>query len=243
MADSEETIKKLEAKIEEREHRIGIQEDVTEIMNLMSKYEHWHVATKIHETWKLYAMKTPDVSAEIADWGVWVGPESVKKLYDIRHRMVNPDGSLMRGGMFEHHLTTYAIQVAKDRKTAKTIFWSPGHESWVSGDKKEATWCWGRYGIDFIKEDGEWKIWHLKWYTGFRQDFYTSWQEPTTVPYGEEDMEETGLGKEKFAESAPDKPTTYDNPYTVDCVLEVMPPYPEPYDTWDGKGEARGPVD
>ena len=151
------------------------------------------------------------------------------------HNPDRPGRSMLKGGMLEHHLTTYVIQVAKDRQTAKAIFWSPGHESWVRGEEDTwATWCWGRYGNDFIKEDGEWKIWHLKWYHGFRQDFYTSWQEPTKVPFD----------VEKITSASPaNKPTTHDNPYTVDTVLEVMPPYPEPYDTWDGKGVARGPVD
>ena len=36
----------------------------------------------------------------------------------------------------------------------------------------------------------------------------------------------------------PDKPTTYHNPYSLDCVMDVMPDYPEPYDTWDNKGVA-----
>ena len=87
MADSAEEIKELKAKMEEMENRIGIQEDVTAIMNLMGKYELWHVPKYSYNTWKLFAMKQPDVSIEICNWGVWVGPESVKKLYQIRHSL------------------------------------------------------------------------------------------------------------------------------------------------------------
>ena len=234
MADSEEKIKELEAKIEKMENRIGIQEDVTAIMNLMSTYELWHVARKIGETWKLYAMKTPDVSAEICDWGVWVGPESVRRFYEIRHLLKNPDGSVKKGTMMEHHLTTYNIQVAKDRQTAKAIFWSPGHECAIFGENKMATWCWGRYGVDFIKEDGEWKIWHLKWYEVMRADYYKSWLEPYESPF----IEDVAT---KADTAPPDKPCTYDNPYTVDAMIDVIPPVPEPYDTWDGKSQACGP--
>jgi hypothetical protein len=120
------------------------------------------------------------------------------------------------------------IQVAKDRKTAKAIFYSPGHETFVRKEGKIATWCWGKYGNDFIREDGEWKIWHLHWYTTFRTPYDRSWQEPYEVPF-----------VETMRSKVPNqKPCTYHKPYSVDVVFDEMPPYPEPYDTWDGKSMA-----
>lgn len=224
MANSDEKIKQLEAQIAELRERVSRQEDIEEIRNLMGKYEVWHVPNKVTETWKLFAMKTPDVSAEIADWGVYVGPESIKRLYEEVHKVP------YAGTMHEHYLTTYVIQVAKDGQTAKGIFFSPGHESWkTSKDERYATWVWGKYGCDFIKEDGEWKIWHLHWYTSFRCDFYKSWQEPMNIP---------GLEFEQEAHIPPDKPTTYHKPYGLDVELDAKPEYPEPYETWDGKGVA-----
>jgi hypothetical protein len=50
----------------------------------------------------------------------------------------------------EHCLTSPVIQVAKDGKTAKAIWFSPG----VEGNQ----WAYGKYAIDFVKEDGQWKI-------------------------------------------------------------------------------------
>jgi len=222
----------LETKIKELENRIEGEEAVTQIMNIMANYEEWHCAAKITDTWKLFAQETPGVSAEIDDWGVWIGIESIRRFYELGHKPPEP-----YGGMMHHHLDTYVIQVAKDRKTAKAIFWSPGHESWVAGDKKFATWCWGRYGCDFVKEKGGWKIWHLKWYGVIRQEINKSWQEPTNIPYGE------NIDHVRMVAPPQSLKTTYHNPYTVKCVLEVMPPYPEPYETWDNKGTARGPVD
>jgi hypothetical protein len=223
--ESEDKVKKLEAKVKELENRIGIQEDIEEIRHLMSKYEIWHVPGKVTETWKLFTMKQPDVSAEIDDWGVYVGPQSVRKLYEEGH--VVP----AKGTMHTHHLDTYVIQVAKDRKTAKGIFFSPGHETWVRADGKIATWVWGKYGNDFIKEDGEWKIWHLHWYTAFRTDYYKSWQEEFKLPF----VEKIGSMKDKIP---PQRPTTYHKPYSIDFIMDVMPDYPEPFDTWDGKSVA-----
>lgn len=222
----QDKLNELETKIKELENRLCIQEDTEEIRHLMGKYEVWHVPTKVTETWKLFTMKQPDVSAEIDNWGVYVGPESVKKLYEIGH--VVP----ITGTMHEHYLTTYIIQVARDRKTAKGIFFSPGHETWMREGGKIASWVWGKYGCDFIKEEGEWKIWHLHWYTAFRCDFYKSWQEDFKLPFME------AVNAVDAGELPPDKPTTFHNPYSLDFVQKVVPDYPEPYDTWDGKSVA-----
>jgi len=227
ISESEKAIKKLESKIAELEDRIARQEDIEEVRNLMGKYEVWHVPNKVTDTWQLFAMKTPDVSAEIADWGVYVGPEKIKRFYNEVHRVP------YKGTMHEHYLTTYVIQVAKDGKTAKGVFFSPGHESWKNKkDERFATWVWGKYGVDFIKEEGVWKIWHLHWYTSMRSDFYKSWQEPCFIP---------GLEFEQEAKVPADLPTTYHKPYGLNTEMDVVPPYPEPYETWDEFSVARGP--
>jgi hypothetical protein len=134
--------------------------------------------------------------------------------------------------MHEHYLTTYIIQVAKDRQTAKGIFFSPGHETWKREGGNIASWVWGKYGCDFIKEDGEWKIWHLHWYTAFRSDYYKSWQEEFELPFME------AVNAVDAGELPADKPTTFHNPYTLDFIQKMAPEYPEPYDTWDGKSMA-----
>ena len=67
-----------------------------------------------------------------------------------------------------------AVEVAKDGKTAKGVWLSPGHEScyipdfskfpdWKKGDPlpenleimSSCEWAWSKYYVDFIKEDGE----------------------------------------------------------------------------------------
>ena len=63
--EAETIIKRLEMRVNELEKRVAIQEDIEEVKNLMGKYEVWHVPNKVTDTWQLFAMKTPDVSAEI----------------------------------------------------------------------------------------------------------------------------------------------------------------------------------
>ena len=62
----EERVKSLEKEIE----RIKA---VNEIQNLVGTYEILHTPKTFGRTIELFAMKQPDVSVEIADWGVYTG--------------------------------------------------------------------------------------------------------------------------------------------------------------------------
>lgn len=71
-------------------------------------------------------------------------------------------------------LTTPIIQVAGDLKTAKAWWYTPGFQSNVMNGSGSAIWSYEKYGIDFINEDGEWKIWHFH--------VYNDWE----IPMGED---------------------------------------------------------
>ena len=93
----------------------------------MSRYEYFHTADMQEETVELYAQKAPDVSAEIANWGVYEGIEGIKRLFIGLHRQGGEEALV--GSMHMHTLTTPVIEVAEDGKTAKAVWISPGHES------------------------------------------------------------------------------------------------------------------
>ena len=73
------------------------------------------------------------------------------------------------GQLLLHVTTTSIIEVAKDGKTAKAFWYSPGMiaESGSSGNT-----IWEAYGADFVKENGVWKLWHLHMFTDFMGSFY-----------------------------------------------------------------------
>ena len=43
----------------------------------------------------------------------------------------------------------------------RDFFFTPGD---VDGRRVWAHWCWCKYGVDFLKQDGEWRIWHFRWF-------------------------------------------------------------------------------
>jgi hypothetical protein len=100
--------------------------------------------------------------------------------------------------------------------------WPPAGGTSAQGDSQmrnknfSPEWAYGKYALDFIKVDGEWKIWHEKWFRVFRTSFYTAWS----------DNSSSKIGKAIATD------TVYFHPYTTDAQVESIPPAPKPYKTW-----------
>jgi hypothetical protein len=70
-----------------------------------------------------------------------------------------------------HPIGTPVIVVADDGQTAKATFTSLGFEG--------NAWCYGKYTNSYIKINGKWYIWHMKWNRMFMTDYYKSWSDQT----------------------------------------------------------------
>ena len=59
-----------------------------------------------------------------------------------------------------HMLGSSIIEVADDGQSARCSWYTPGviFSTLNFHGKREGIWIWERYGNDFVKEDGEWKI-------------------------------------------------------------------------------------
>lgn len=201
--------------LEERVQRL---EDVRRIENLMGIYERQHTAglhaENVAQHW---AKKTPGVKTEISHVGVWEGVEGIKRFW------INCQNSVWDrlGHMHLHTLTTPVIEVAGDGKTAQGVWISPGVETGPTG---KPLWAWVKYGIDFVKEVGEWKFWHFRLYRFFMTPYDKSWAESALA---------TGGTRQWPPDKAPDGPPTYTWVYGPDVEPDFVPKPPEPYETWD----------
>jgi hypothetical protein len=134
--------------------------------------------------------------------------------------------NLGSGTLIMHPLTTPIIEVAGDGQTAKGMWYSPGQVTEVSSDgKPSANWIWEKYGVDFVKEDGVWKIWHIHMYTDFFTQVGKSWTDETAdAPMG--------VGQPPVAIPRPDKEEETYKVYSMTQVPQDAPRMPEPYYTF-----------
>ena len=135
--------------------------DIADCNNLMGWHVWYHGAymndVELEKCW----VTTPEY-AGTASWAqnanYWIGMDNIKAYYGP----TTPREQTKSGFQF-HATTTGVIEIAKDRKTAKGVWYTPG----AIGTAGNLQGMWERYGIDFVNENGVWKIWHLHVYTDF----------------------------------------------------------------------------
>lgn len=200
-------------------------DDILEIQNLMGRYEAWHTVGMHDKVLELFAKNAPGVSIEIPHWGRWDGYEGVRKCWEV-HNLYEGD---RKGFLAVNVNGTPVIEIAGDGKTAKGMWTASGCITVHSDakDKMQAIWTWKRYKMDFIKEDGKWKMWHFRVYPFFGTPYEHSWVEESLAP--------SAPSPESMPvpnELKPDKPYSPYYTYEVDTVVPYVP-VPMPYEAWD----------
>jgi len=161
--------------------------DTIAIQNLMSRHEYMHAAGRNLEELDNYWVKADGKFASTATFGspAWVmyGFDVIRNAYGKGSRgdaekaqanLAKIDPSITTDPKFfgagaewvMHTSTTPVIEIAGDGQTAQGAWYSPGTGIMpVYEDGKihlQAMMFWEKYGGDFVKEDGVWKIWHLQ---------------------------------------------------------------------------------
>jgi hypothetical protein len=221
--------------------------DIAEVQNVMSKHAYYHGAGRHLEELEDIWVKEDGEFAMTASFGqnhgCWVGMERIKlyhgefnernrkrnlQLVSKRHPEVeNVKENEGVGSLIMHTLTTPIIEVARDGKTAKGMWYSPGQVTEVGPDGKlMAMWMWEKYGADFAKEDGRWKLWHIHMYTDFAVPPGKSWIDPTT----RNDFS-SGDTAERPPHLQPDVEEVTYREWSPTTVPQLTP-MPEPYQTF-----------
>lgn len=148
--------------------RVQYLEDMNEIQKLQSTYVHSLFTQRYTDIPALYAQNEPDVSVEFSDSGVFRGIASVRRLYEAFDRTRNVPG------FFIMHLAANPyIEIAADGLRAQSHWLSPGASNSPGG----SSWIWGPYYVDYIKEDGAWRILHSNLVPLFRNPYEYSWND------------------------------------------------------------------
>jgi len=194
--------------------RVQHLEDTIEIQQLQSKYVHYLFKQRFDRIVdECFAKKVPDVSVEFSDSGVYRGLDSVRAVY--RSFEVT---KTMPGFFILHMTVNPVIEIAKDGLSARSHWLSPG----AAGSDTSAAWIWGPFYIDYVKEDGRWRIAHSNLVPLFRNRYETSWAQAT----------EHGTVRGVLS-AQPDEPSTFYKPYNEvkkqRDIFAAHPPLPQPY--------------
>jgi hypothetical protein len=158
----------------------------------------------------LWARKHPVRWAQ--NQGCWVGMASLKVYYDDVNRQMqaaqlkrmsqlnpaikNVPENRYIGNTVLHLLTTPIIEVALDGQSAKGMWYTPGAIlTSEDGKTSQGIWMWERYGVDFVKEDGQWRFLNIQVMTDFGK--------PMGKPLGPQGPAAAAMGSEGSAAPAP----------------------------------------
>ncbi|MGE8134035.1 nuclear transport factor 2 family protein [Novosphingobium subterraneum] len=222
--------------------------DRAAVENLFSRYMYLHNAFRDTDIIPLWAKKgTPGVRSQYSNLGVYTDWDKIMSYHQGRPAPVSK--------LVFHYVTTPVIEVAGDGQTAKGLWIVNGLESGlVDVDKAKNMPAWMfekdlvqgkkvwmhnvylKYGVDFIKQDGQWKIWHFHCFEVARAPYGMGW-----IPFAavaQDDAFNVDLmyvgedGKPVFMPKVDGPATVLSNTYRTDTSQKLEARPPEPYRTF-----------
>lgn len=165
-----------QANIESLSREVSRQLAIADCKNLIGKVMYYGVSWLNRELTALWADREDDLLE--MPWGIYDGRKGIERCYlqdfGDRHDPGMPEK--IRGIMMLYTVDTPIVTVAEDGRTAYGLWTSSGADTWREGDDHpQGYWRWGKYAVDFIRENGVWKIWKLRFYPYFMTKFNESW--------------------------------------------------------------------
>jgi hypothetical protein len=200
--------------IEELSARLQRLEDQLELQKLQAKYAHYLFTQRFDRIVdECFAKGLPDVSVEFSDSGVYRGLDNIRALYAAFNATKGIPGFFIL-----HMAVNPYIEIAADGQSARAHWLSPG----AAGSATSASWIWGPYYVDYVKEDGAWRIAHSNLAPLFRNRYEVSWAQAP----------DHGSVRGPLSVK-PNEPTTLYRPYSdVKSERDIFrhhPNLPEPY--------------
>lgn len=235
----------VEEKLDLAEKLTQQAKDYREIYNAISGQMYYLQVQKHAEILDLFWSKRDDISfgpaqgkAAVYDFFVRETDEKKQqklKWVNAKHGVPICDENLGVGDLETRLAANPYIVIAEDGQTAKGVWFSPAVKAEVDETGElHGIYQQERIGVDFIKEEGQWKIWHYRVYPDFTVGLpdYTfddsRYEGRTFEADGSPNEEHTN-----FKEEDPNRPM----PYCAKSIPVFKPPLPEPYQTWTPDGD------
>jgi len=155
--------------------------DIEDIKDLMSR-RGFYVANdmrreELNDLW-VNTPKYRKTASLGSNWGYYVGMDAISSYYVVKHaeerqklldaycaahpEVENHLDNLGYGCMGFHPVTTAMVILSGDGCTARGKWYVIGNEStWKPDGPASCHWYNDHLAADFVRENGEWKIWHL----------------------------------------------------------------------------------
>lgn len=241
----EERLAVLEQRLAAAELAATRAQDRGDVENVFSRYMHYHNAFEderiVDELW--VRRGTEGVRSQYNDDGVYTDWDTIMAYHRGRPHPV--------GKLILHYTTTPVIEVGADGSTAKGLWIMAGLESGLTdpaeaerippfffakqdadGRKVWAHWVWCKYGVDFRKQGGQWRIWRFRCFEVARAPYDENWiafaaheratYEAKLMYFGDD-------GKPVFLPPVDGPTVTPSRPYQIDTAQQLVPEPPRPY--------------
>jgi len=216
--------------------------DIEDIKDLMAKRA-FYVANEmrreeLNDLW-VNTPKYRQTASFGSNWGYYVGMDDISNYYVVKHAeerqklldaycaahpgVANRRENLGYGCMSFHPVSTALVVLSGDGYTAKGNWYVIGQDStWRPDGPATCRWFNDRLAVDFIKESGQWKIWHLVLTNDIQVEAGTDLNDKPTIPAPGSDPAEL-----EFLAGNPTVKMQTHNP--VMNWSDNYPPIPDPY--------------
>ncbi len=216
-----------------------------EIRNIMGRISHDYSVKQEAEVYERYWSVRPDVCLGL-NCGYYQGAEAVAGYYRalgdeialssrlIQEKFPQELGNKSQEEIYGVGMITYlpfesqVIEIADDGATAKGIWNIRGSYCRLTKGGPVSYWTFGWAAVDFIRENGVWKVWHMQLLYNINHQCGTGFCEP------EKEFEPVSgfEGIEDFRMPEPNVPGALFAVFYADRPKAVSPKIPEPYETF-----------
>lgn len=223
-------------------------EDRRAIQNTMVRFiSQDYLFKREKDMFETYWAHTDDVSLGVNE-GYYAGAEAVRGYYAaidrrtaLTSRLIQAKYPVRLGDMSDEEvygvgvmnarpLDTPVIEIAGDGQTAKGIWNLHGMNAELTPAGQVGYWEFARVAVDFIKEDGDWKVWHMLYLRDLYIPCGQSWADNAEKKEYPVDPAYAELADFVFPE--PNIKKTLHETYHNYRRLQNGPDYPVPYETF-----------
>lgn len=220
--------------------------DQREVQNLMGRYVNYQLIRREKELFDRFWCQEHEPVLGLGN-GFYRGREAVEGYYNAVYENTCRRSELMQnlfpdylgkkslielhgvGSLYIDALSGGFVEVALDGETAKGIWSVMGMDSDIYEYGPYSFWAYGYIAGDFVKENGEWKVWHLRMIDDIRCPVGMNWGREWDLS-SEEKAEFASLKGLSLPE--PNVPVTIREPFYPGRKNAPLVRVPEPYNTF-----------